>query len=44
MKRWLMLSGVLTTTAVLATGLAFAQPKADCKDRAQTPEKVEGNM
>ena len=44
MKRWLMLSGVLTTTAVLATGLAFAQPKADCKDRAQTPEKVEGQV
>src|SRR5207249_7563144 len=44
MKRWLMLSGVLTTTAFLATGLAFGQPKADCKDRAQTPEKVEGQV
>ncbi len=44
MKRWLMLSGVLTSTAVLATGLAFAQPKADCKNRAQTPEKVEGQV
>ncbi|PYN46377.1 MAG: hypothetical protein DME00_19265 [Candidatus Rokuibacteriota bacterium] len=39
-----MLSGVLTTTAFLATGLAFGQPKADCKDRAQTPEKVEGQV
>ncbi len=44
MKRWLMLSGALTTTAFLATGLAFGQPKADCKDRAQTPEKVEGQV
>ena len=44
MKRWLMLSGVFTTTAFLATGLAFGQPKADCKDRAQTPEKVEGQV
>ena len=39
MKRWLVLSGVLTTTALLTTGLAFGQPKADCKTRAQTPEK-----
>ena len=44
MKRWLMLSGIFTTTAFLATGLAFGQPKADCKDRAQTPEKVEGQV
>ncbi len=44
MKRWLMLSGVLTTTAFLATGLAFAQPKADCKNKAQVPEKVEGQV
>lgn len=44
MKRWLMLSGVLTTTVFLATGLALGQPKADCKDRAQTPEKVEGQV
>ncbi len=44
MKRWLMLSGVFTTTAFLATGLAFGQPKADCKNRAQTPEKVEGQV
>ena len=44
MKRWLVLSGVLTTTALLTTGLAFGQPKADCKDRAQTPEKVEGQV
>lgn len=43
MKRWLVLSGVLTTT-VLATGLAFGQPKADCKDRAQTPDKVDGQV
>ena len=43
MKRWLVLSGVLTTT-FLATGLAFGQPKADCKDRAQTPDKVEGQV
>jgi len=34
MNRSLMLSGVL----------AFGQPKADCKDRAQTPEKVEGQV
>ena len=44
MKRWLVLSGVLTTTALLTTGLAFGQPKADCKTRAQTPEKVEGQV
>jgi Cu/Ag efflux protein CusF len=44
MKGWLMVSGVLTTSAVLAAGLAFAQPKADCKNRAQTPEKVEGQV
>jgi len=45
MKRWLVLSGVLTTTAFLATGLAFGQPKADCKNnRAQTPEKVQGQV
>jgi len=45
MKRWLMLSGVFTTTAFLATGLAFGQQqKADCKNRAQTPEKVEGQV
>ena len=44
MKRWLVLSGVLTTTALLTTGLAFGQPKADCKDRAATPEKVEGQV
>ena len=44
MKRLLMLAGVLTTTASLATGLAFAQPKADCKNRADVPEKVEGQV
>ena len=45
MKRWLVLSGVLTTSAFLATGLAFGQPKAECKNnRAQTPEKVEGQV
>jgi hypothetical protein len=45
MKRWLVLSGVLTTSASLATGLAFGQPKAECKNnRAQTPEKVEGQV
>jgi hypothetical protein len=44
MKRWLVLSGVLTTSAFLATGLAFGQPKADCKNRAQAPEKVEGRV
>jgi hypothetical protein len=44
MKRWLVLSGVLTTSAWLATGLAFGQPKADCKSRVQTPEKVEGRV
>ena len=45
MMRWLVLSGVLTTSAFLATGLAFGQPKADCKNnRAQTPEKVEGQV
>jgi hypothetical protein len=36
---------VLTTGAFLATGLAFGQPKAECKNnRAQTPEKVEGQV
>jgi len=44
MKRWLVLTGVLPTIAFLATGLAFGQPKADCKTRAQTPEKVEGQV
>jgi len=45
MKRWLVLSGVLTTSALLATGLALGQPKAECKNnRAQTPEKVEGQV
>lgn len=44
MKRWLVLSGVFATTAFLATGLAFGQPKADCKNRAQAPEKVEGQV
>jgi len=48
MKRWLVLTGVLPTMALLATGLAFGQPKADskadCKTRAQTPEKVEGQV
>jgi hypothetical protein len=45
MKRWLVLSGVLTTSAFLATGLAFGQQKAECKNnRAQTPEKVEGQV
>jgi len=29
MERWLVLSGVLTTTAFLATGLACGKPKAD---------------
>ena len=33
-----------TTTVFLATGLAFGQPKADRKNRAQTPEKVEGQV
>lgn len=37
MKRWLVLSSVLTTAAFLTTGLALGQPKADCKDRAATP-------
>jgi hypothetical protein len=44
MKRWLMLVSALTTTMVLATGLAVAQPKADCKNRADVPEKVEGQV
>ena len=44
MKRWLVLTGVLPTIAFLATGLAFGQPKADGKTRAQTPEKVEGQV
>ena len=45
MKRWLVLSGVLTTSAFLVAGLAFGQPKAECKNnRAQTPEKVEGQV
>ena len=44
MKRWLVFTGVLPTMAFLATGLAFGQPKADCKTRAQTPEKVEGQV
>ncbi|HKC99829.1 MAG TPA: hypothetical protein VKG20_17435 [Methylomirabilota bacterium] len=44
MKRWPVLTGVLPTIAFLATGLAFGQPKADCKTRAQTPEKVEGQV
>jgi hypothetical protein len=44
MKRWLMLSSVFTTTAFLAVGLAFAQPKADCQNRAQAPEKVAGQV
>src|SRR5258705_1181041 len=45
MKRWLVLSGVLTTSALLAAGLALGQPKAECKNnRAQTPEKVEGQV
>ena len=45
MKRWLVVSGVLTTNAFLATGLAFGQPKAECKNnRAQTPDKVEGQV
>ena len=44
MKRWLVFTGVLPAMAFLATGLAFGQPKADCKTRAQTPEKVEGQV
>ena len=45
MKRWLVLSGVLTTSSLLAAGLALGQPKAECKNnRAQTPEKVEGQV
>ena len=44
MGRWLMTSGVFVTAAFLTAGLAFGQPKADCKDRAQTPERVEGQV
>ncbi len=44
MKRLFMLASVLTMTASLATGLAFAQPKADCKNRGEVPEKVEGQV
>ena len=45
MKRWLMLSGMLATAAVFSTGLAFGQSKpADCKNRAQAPERVEGQV
>jgi hypothetical protein len=44
MSRWLMTSGVFVSAAFLAAGLAFGQPKADCKDRVQTPERVEGQV
>ena len=44
MKRLLMLASVLSMTASLATGLVFAQPKADCKNRGDVPEKVEGQV
>jgi hypothetical protein len=45
MKRWLVLSAVLSSSAVLATGLAFGQQKTECKNnRVSTPEKVEGQV
>jgi FtsZ-interacting cell division protein ZipA len=45
MSRWLMIVGAFVIAAVLTSGLAFGQPKADCKDnRVQTPEKVEGQV
>ena len=45
MNRSLILSGVLATTVVLSAGLAFGQSKAaDCKGRAQAPERVEGQV
>jgi hypothetical protein len=44
MGRWLMTSGVFLTAALLTAGLAFGQPKVDCKDRVQTPERVEGQV
>ena len=45
MNRSLILSGVLATTVTLSAGLAFGQSKAaDCKGRAQAPERVEGQV
>ena len=45
MNRSLMLSGVLATTIAISAGLAFGQSKAaDCKGRAQAPERVEGQV
>jgi len=45
MNRSLMLSGVLATTIALSAGLASGQSKAaDCKGRAQAPERVEGQV
>src|SRR5215813_3875381 len=45
MKRWFVLSTALTTSALLAAGLASGQAKTECKNnRVQTPEKVEGQV